>query len=260
MLSEITIKARNPDCIRVIQITDTHIFASPELEFDGFDTSASLDSVIEHIKGQEEQADMFLLTGDLVHDSVHIAYEKLKNQLRSLSMPVFCLAGNHDDPALMHKLLNEKNIHTSRTIKFENWRVLLLNTHLPDSHSGRLQAEELLFLEQGLEEGCGKNILIGLHHPPVPIASSWMDAMALQNPEELFSILDKYSEVRGLVWGHIHQVFKSERNGIQLHGSPSSCVQFKPKTDKFVRDDLGPGYSVLQLHKDGSIDIDVYRV
>jgi 3',5'-cyclic-AMP phosphodiesterase len=256
MLSEITIEARNHDCIRLIQITDTHIFESDDSAFDGFDTSASLQRVIEHIKLREEQADMVLLTGDLVHESFNLAYEKLKNQLHSLSMPVFCLPGNHDDPTLMYKLLNEKNIHTNKTIKLQNWRILLLNTHLPESHSGRLEAKELAFLEQGLEESHSNNVLIGLHHPPVPIGSSWMDAMALQNPEEMFSILDKYNEVKGLVWGHIHQLFKSERNGILLHGSPSSCVQFKPNTDKFVRDALGPGYTVLQLYKNGTIEIE----
>ena len=260
MLSEINIKARNPDCIRVIQITDTHIFESADADFDGCDTSASLQRVIEHIKLQEEQADLVLLTGDLVHEPVYLAYENLKNQLHSLTMPVFCLPGNHDAPTLMHKLLNEGNIHTKKTIKLQNWSVILLDTYLHGSHSGRLEVEELLFLENCLENNSEENILLSMHHPPVLIGSSWMDAMTLENSQEFFSLLDRCSELRGIIWGHIHQVFESERKGVALYGSPSSCVQFKPKTDKYVRDDLGPAYSVLELYKDGRIEIKVQWV
>ncbi|MFT5349837.1 MAG: Icc protein, partial [Gammaproteobacteria bacterium] len=65
MVAEFKIKARNPDCIRVIQITDTHIFESAEDRFDGLDTTASLKAVIDHINSQSSRADLVLVSGDL---------------------------------------------------------------------------------------------------------------------------------------------------------------------------------------------------
>ena len=260
MLAEIKIKARNPDCIRVIQITDTHIFESADDGFDGVNTTASLNAVIEHIRQQEEQADLVLVTGDLVHDPVAEAYLKLRQQLIDLHAPTFCLPGNHDNPELMHSLLNKKNVHTNKLVQAGEWGIVLLDTYLANSHAGRLKREELDKLEQSLEQLREKFVLVCLHHPPVPVASPWMDTMMLENPDDLFSVLDKYNQVRGLVWGHIHQVFKKSRGEVILYGSPSTCVQFKPNADEYIRDNLGPGYSILLLNRDGSVEISTERI
>ena len=260
MLSEIEIKAHDPDCIRVVQITDTHIFALAGECFDGVDTTTSLDAVIAHIKQQETLADMVIVTGDLVHDPVPVAYEKLRQQLLGLDFPTFCLPGNHDDPALMHRLLNQNGIHTNKVIETGQWGIVLLDTYLAGTHSGRLQTEELEFLEQQLTKFKNRSVLICLHHPPVSVASPWMDAMMLEDPEDLFSVLDKHSHVRALVWGHIHQAFMKKRHNVILSASPSTCIQFKPQSESYTKDDLQPGYSVIQLHHDGSVDIEIQRI
>jgi 3',5'-cyclic-AMP phosphodiesterase len=257
---EIKIVPRNPDCIRVIQITDTHIFTSAEADFDGLDTSASLGAVIDHIKHNRVKADMVLVTGDLVHDPVSAAYQKLQQQLESLGMPTFCLPGNHDDPALMQTLLNQADIHTNKVIKAGEWCIVLLDSFLEGSHSGRLQEQELEFLQQNLEGAKEESVLLCLHHPLVSIESSWMDAMMLENPEDLFSVIDEQKAVRAIIWGHIHQVFRKKRNGVVLYGSPSTCIQFKPKSDEFIRDELGPAYSILLLHRDGRVEIETVQI
>jgi Icc protein len=252
---EIKIAEQNPDCIRLLQITDTHIFESEQALFDGVDTNASLNAVIEQIKRDNSEADMMLVSGDLVHDPVDAAYIKLRKQLMKLDLPVFCLPGNHDNPVLMHKLLNMDNVQTSKLVRAGNWQIILLDTFLQDSHSGRLQQEELDFLQQQLEQTAAQFVLICLHHPPVSVDSSWMDAMMLENPEQLFSVLDKFKQVRGIIWGHIHQEFRKKRKNVVLYGSPSTCIQFKPKSTEYIRDKRGPAYSLLQLHSNGKIQI-----
>ena len=85
-----------------------------------------------------------------------------------------------------------------------------------------------------------------------------MDAMALENPQDLFNVLDRYPQVRGVIWGHIHQEFGQERNGVQLLGAPSTCLQFKPGCKDFEKDDLGPGFRWLKLHPSGKIETRVH--
>ncbi len=260
MMSAIEIKAHNPDCIRLVQITDTHIFKRKAECFDGVDTAASLDQVIEHIRREVDMPDFVMVTGDLVHDPVPEAYERLRQQLSGLGAPVFCLPGNHDDPVLMHQMLNQDNIHTTRVLEAGRWGILLLDTCLTGTHSGRLQVEELNFLDQHLAEFNDRPVLIGLHHSPVSVTSPWLNAMMLENPEDMFSILDRHGNVRALIWGHIHQVFRAKRLDVILAAGPSSCVQFKPESEKYIKDDLNPGYSVLELYQDGSIDIRIQRI
>lgn len=259
MLKTVKILPQNRDCIRLIQLTDTHIFASPASSFDGMDTEASLARVLIEA-GQQPAVDLVLVTGDLVHDPHGDAYRRLWRQLSRLASPVYCLPGNHDDPELMHKLLHRGNVRTDKLLELGKWRIVLLDTFVCGSHGGKLASSECDFLEQALAQGRDAFVLIGLHHHPVPIASSWMDGMMLRNPEVLFNIIDSHENVRGIIWGHIHQEFRSQRQGLELFGSPSTCIQFKPGSDTFARDELGPGYSIIELSAKGEIAIEVRRL
>jgi 3',5'-cyclic AMP phosphodiesterase CpdA len=58
--------------------------------------------------------------------------------------------------------------------------------------------------------------LLAVHHVPLSIGSPWMDGMGMENPEDLFGVMDRFSNVRALVCGHIHQEFRTVRNGVSL--------------------------------------------
>ena len=240
--------------IHLVQITDTHISTDIDEKFEGIDTTASLGRVIDKINALDTVPDAILLTGDLVHHADEAGYRKLLRQLFELKAPVFCLPGNHDDPVLMQTVLNNKNVSTEKSLDFNQWIVVMLNTWMPNSHSGRLPRTELTYLEQVLGDNADKSILVCLHHPPVKIGSPWMDAMMLENPESLFDIVDTKKQVRGILWGHIHQAFYLERGDIKLLGSPSTCVQFKPDTRQFMKDTLPPAFRLLTLRSTGEIE------
>lgn len=259
-MNSTTLSQQHPDYIELIQLTDTHIFSNPETTFDGIDTSASLQQVINLARNTHWPPDAILLTGDLVHDPVPEAYERLAEILETIELSVFCIPGNHDDPALLKEILNQHNISTPGAIHFENWIVLMLDSFLHNTHSGRLDASELQLLDEQLEANKNKHVLVCLHHSPVSINSPWMDKMSLQNPEELFSILDKYSQVRAVLWGHIHQEFNSERNHVKLFAAPSTCVQFMPGVDHYAKDNQTAGYRHLRLFNSGKIETLVTRL
>ena len=87
-----------------------------------------------------------------------------------------------------------------------------------------------------------------------------MDRIALENAGGLFAVLDRYPQVRGLLWGHVHQEFQEIRNGVLLMATPSTCVQFKPNNAKFGVDEKPPGYRWLELAPDGAIHTGVSRL
>jgi Icc protein len=66
-------------------------------------------------------------------------------------------------------------------------------------------------------------------------------------------VLDVSPRVRGVVWGHVHQLHDSQRNGVRLLGTPSSCFQFAPFLDQPALDERGPGWRWIELHPDGRI-------
>ena len=246
--------------MELLQITDTHIFADENDRFDEIDTKASLSDVLKFAKGNEWPVDAILGTGDLVHDARTMAYERLLAVLTSIEEPVFCLPGNHDSPSLMYKLLNTNNVHTPKSIEIGSWLIIMLDSFLLNSHAGQLQQGELDLLEKLLEENQEKHVLVCLHHPPVEIGSVWMDSMRLSNSQAFFGVLDKYNHVKAVIWGHIHQEFNSERNGVRLMASPSTCVQFMPGSDGYRKDSQAAGYRYVKLHSSGEIESYIKRL
>ncbi len=245
---------------RIIQISDTHIAADRNTHFDGTDTQQSLAAVLALIAEQEQDADLLLLTGDLACDPAVAAYERLSRLLHAVSLPIFCLAGNHDDPAMMRAHLRAANIYLNKSLSANNWSVLLLNTWQPGRPSGRLSRAEWQFLQGNLEHNRHDHMLLALHHHPLPCGSAWMDAMMLEDADALLALLADYPAVKALIWGHIHQEFAYDDGRCLYLGSPSTCAQFKPYTRRHERDALMPGYRVLNLHADGRITTTVNRL
>ena len=257
MASQLSIHPAVPGRVSIVQITDCHIYGEPGQRFDGVDTAATLEQVIGRITTMHRPPDLILATGDLVHEAEARAYLRLRQQLLTLKPAVVCLPGNHDDPGMLQEYLNSGNLSTSRTVDCPNWRIVMLDSYLAGSHNGYLSPMELDRLRQQLDRTDRDNLLVCLHHAPVSVNSSWMDGMMLNNPEELFAVLDGCTRVRGLVWGHIHQRFESMRNGVRLLGTPATSIQFTPGSDHFIRDSGGPGFRELILHDDGSIETSI---
>ena len=252
MLQHIEIQCHYPEKIRLVQLTDTHISADEDELLGGVNTTGTLLDVIADVERQED-VDLVLLTGDLAETPSVETYNKLAQILRQVNLPVYCLPGNHDEPRLMRRLLNTGNVSTANFLTGGTWSIILLNTHEAGERGGYLSAAELSCLEAALERSCDKHVLICLHHHPVNIHSAWMDAMALKNSEALFRVLDRHNNIRGIIWGHIHQEFSTARNGVLLLGSPSTCIQFLQQSDEAGIDTRPPAYRSLTLTENGNI-------
>jgi Icc protein len=119
---------------------------------------------------------------------------------------------------------------------------------------------ELARLDDALSRNATVPALVALHHHPVPIGSAWMDAMGLRNAEDFWRIIDRHAQVRAVIWGHVHQNFDSFRHGVRLLATPSTCVQFAPRSADFALDRRAPAFRSLLLSDDGGVATEVCRV
>jgi len=246
--------------VRLVQISDTHLFADPTRKFGGVTTLASLERVLGFIWNADSPVDAVLATGDLAHDGSREAYAAFQRTLAERQVPVYCLPGNHDDPAHLAEVLATGSVRRTETALLDAWQIILLDSRVAGHDGGRLGAERLHRLEAELERRLGHHVLIGLHHHPVPMGSEWLDGMGLADAAALFAVVDRFPAVRAIVWGHVHQEFDGERNGVRLLAAPSTCVQFRPDTERYAKDRRAPGYRWLELRPDGTIVTAVRRV
>ena len=227
----------------------------------GVDTADTFGEVSKLAHARSGVPDLYLLTGDLSQDESESSYERLSEQIKDFQAPAYFLPGNHDARDAMSKafLRSGAPLKPDRRVVVGDWQLILLDTQVEGEIGGALSQQELERLDAQLSEHGDKFALVALHHHPLPIDCWWIDRIGLENGGEFLQVLDRHSQVRLVVWGHIHQEFESMRNGVRLLGTPSTCVQFKPRADEFAVDAIPPGYRWLKLNPDGTTDTGVVR-
>ncbi len=246
--------------IRLIQITDTHIYAEPGSRFDGVDTRQSFAQVFDRMRCTEDAYDALVLTGDLAMDGSPEAYAYLAQVVGEEGAPVLTLPGNHDEPAHLIASGLGGGFTVPHTVILDQWRIVLLSTWVAGHTYGAIDAPQRAWLERTLATAHDGFDAVFLHHPPVPIGSPWMDAMGLVNADALWEILDAHATVKLIAFGHVHQNFDCYRGGVRILAAPSTCVQFVPRATRYRADSQAAGYRVIELGADGAVASSVVRV
>lgn len=241
--------------VRLVQFTDTHLVGDPAGGLRGVATLATFRRVLDAATDDLIGADAVLVTGDIVHDDAG-GYAHLRSLLSPLGKPVWCLPGNHDDPAALRTALDAPPFVCCPVRDLGVWRLVLLDSVVVGEVGGALAPVELERLDRALAEASGP-VLIALHHPPLAARSRWLEPIGLANASEFWRIVDRHPHVRAVLWGHVHQEQDEHRGHVRCLATPSTCLQFAPQVDEFAIDDRPPAYRRLALQADGRIDSDV---
>jgi Icc protein len=245
--------------LRLVQFTDPHLYGSESETLRGVATLPALVRTLNIAQAREWPVDGVLVTGDLVQDDP-AGYPHFRRLFGALNVPVLCLPGNHDEPAVMHRELRGKPFVTEGHVDMGAWRIVLLDSSVPNSARGRLSKQTLAALDSALSSGDSKHTLVCLHHHPVAMSSRWLDQVGLENSAEFFDVLDRHKNVRAVLWGHVHQAYDGLRKNVRLLATPSTCAQFVPRADEFAVDARPPAYRTLQLQPDGTLVTEVVWV
>ena len=251
-----TLSADQP-ALRLLHITDPHLHAQAESRMRGVVTFDTFRDVVEQAMTNTRAPDVIVATGDLVQDETRAGYERFKGVLAPFNTPVLCIPGNHDAPNIMGSVLNDAPFQVNGSYQAGGWLLIMLNSFARGGDAGRLDQEELGRLRDTLHEHDSLHTLICLHHHPLPMGSRWLDGVALCNPDDLFNIVAAAPQVRGILWGHVHQASDRLRDNIRMMSTPSTCSQFRPFSDDFAIDARPPGFRWLDLRPDGKIDTEV---
>lgn len=185
----------------------------------------ALELILEHLKQQE--IDFLLLPGDLTQHGERDNHAWLQERLSQLPFPVYAIPGNHDIPNL---LPNERSIglkdfpYYYRQFGYKNPEQLYytcevlpgvqligLNSNQFDESGkqlGRLDEQQLVWLEQVLAHSQDKLVLVMVHHNVVehlprqtdhPLGRRYM----LENAPALRKIL-RDAGVNLVFTGHLH--------------------------------------------------------
>ena len=129
--------------------------------------------------------DAVLVSGDLVTDPGAREYERVRELLSPLPMPVHVLAGNHDDPDALREYFPVDGPSASPGGPYEyaaeigELRLIACDTRRPGLEEGELGAERRAWLEAQLEAGPPAPTIVAMHHPPLRTGNRAFDAIGL---------------------------------------------------------------------------------
>lgn len=226
--------------MRFVHITDTHIAADQGYASYGKSPHASLIAVVDAINALTFPVDFVLHTGDLAADGSEAAYRSALEVLARLRVPIHYAAGNHDDGDLLQKVMMGRRSARARldyNVMAGGVMIAVLDSRGPIDPAGTLRDEQLAELRQ-LCTPRGPPLVIAIHHPPLPLDSTWLDEgwatpgghtpnMLLdRGPEFLEAIAPARDRLHGVFFGHVHRAFQVSHGGILFSSAPSGFGQF----------------------------------
>ena len=237
-----------------VQISDTHLFRDPSTKLWDVAPDPMLDRAVEEIEKLGARPSFVLVTGDCSSDGSADSYRRLAEKLSCFGAPIYYIPGNHDDAAIMSKLLLGKELpprqKLTQTFEALGWRFILLDSSVPGEDGGELGDAQRSWLRSTLAEQPNTPTIVVVHHNPLPVGSAWLDPMTIADANAMSAILDTSKQVRAVLFGHVHQVFETRRNGAQYLSAPSTFFQFRPNSARFGKDDKPAGVRVVRLNGD----------
>lgn len=248
--------------MKIIQITDTHLFNHPSKSKDNINHYDTFHQCIDLAK--QQNPDLVLATGDFVDDIDSVAYDYVVRGFEKLNCPCHWVLGNHDEnPQLAKKCLSKgKNLFSQQhIITPNNWQIILLNSQWNGEIAGLLDKTELDFLRDCLEKN-KLPTLIALHHNPIDMNNIAYEPINLNNSHEFFETIkpfEKSKQIKLCLFGHVHQAYEKFQNNINFYSCPSTCRQNVPNITGFMRDKISAGIREVVLNTDGSYHTQVLR-
>lgn len=217
-------------------------------------TADSLQRVLDHYNAADWRAQRVLVTGDLIQDDTEAAYRRFRDLLLPLNLRIHCVPGNHDIRDLMRPVCGRPPFSYCAYEEIGDWLIVGIDSCVKGEPGGCVSNEELERLAEIVIGSHAKHVMVCLHHPPVAMGSKWLDSVGLKNGDEVLERLRTLGRVRIAAFGHVHQEYDEEHEGVRIIATPSTCRQFARGSDEFAVDDNPPAYRRIELHADGSID------
>lgn len=243
--------------IRLVQISDSHLFKDTQRTLLGLNTEQSFLNVLALVMQEQPAIDLLLTTGDIAQQPDIETYQRYLRHTSQLNAPHFCVQGNHDLDQPFHQSVTRNQLPCEVVIG--NWCCILLDSSVDHEIAGSFSHATLAYIADALQRQQDKYVLIAMHHNPVAVGSTWLDQHMLKNSRQFLGLIQSFDNVRLVIHGHVHQAFSHTLQHIQIMACPSTSLQFKPGSHSFEIDPINPGYRWFDLYPDGQVQTAISR-
>ncbi|QOL26815.1 metallophosphoesterase [Thalassotalea sp. LPB0316] len=240
--------------IKFAQISDSHLFAQPDGQHFGARVWPQLLVVLEQIK-QCTDIKFIVFTGDLTQDHSVESYQLFNRAFveAKITIPVYYLAGNHDDPALLDKYLSHDVFNKCKTVECGTWQIQLIDSK-SNTPAGNISTTELARIK-ALDEAYHQCLL--MHHHPVDVGY-FIDRHGLKNQAEFWLAIKSCSAIRMISCGHVHRGMTLSapemlERTVELYSSPATSITFAKHPSQLIAEYDDIGYRIFELDDNGNV-------
>jgi 3',5'-cyclic-AMP phosphodiesterase len=210
----------------LVQLTDLHVNDDDDVP------ARRLADAVRDVAALRPAPDAVLLTGDLVEHGSASEYERVRELLSPLAMPLHVLGGNHDERGGLRATFaptgadagDEDYRYATRCGPL---RLVACDTTDPGRIEGRLGEERLAWLDARLAEDRETPTIVVMHHPPLLMGIPAWDAIGLPDADRaaVGDIVAGYPQVRRIICGHVHRAALGSVGGCPVFTCPSTWIQ-----------------------------------
>lgn len=238
--------------LRIIQLSDCHLSASPDALYRGFHALEGLTSIV--CASKRWQPDLVVASGDLSEDGSLESYRLLAESFLDLGVDVYLLPGNHDDIPRMRSVFSAPPFHLDWAHTAGAWSLYFLDSTIPGKPAGNVDGAEADRLAQAINNQPEPHAFIFMHHQPLLSGSAWIDKYGLMQADGFRQVLARCDKLRAVGWGHVHHGWERIIDGVSWLGCPSTVSNTVPDCEKFTPDGRGPACRWLELSDSGMIN------
>ena len=240
----------------IAQISDPHV----GLHADYADSVAALESAVAEVGRMVPEPVAVLLTGDLTYDGNPAEYERVRELLAPLTMPVHPIPGNHDraqdlrDAFLDHPEVAAAGEFLDYSVDCGPVRVINVDTHIEGEPGGAIGAERIGWVERELQAAAGRPVILAMHHAPVGVGLAEFDEIGLAQPdrEALRELFERGPAPELIVTGHIHRSATAQIGRVPVFICPSVHRQVELDLTREGKLRMGNDPSGIAVHLHGA--------
>ena len=208
----------------LVQLSDAHV------RDDDPQPERMLADAVRRVAAMNPAPGAVLFSGDLTEHGRTHEYERVRELLAPLGMPVHVLGGNHDDREAMRAAFPAAAAGDGDycyATRCGPLRLVVADTSDPGRIEGRLGDERLAWIDARLGEERETPTVLAMHHPPLLIGIPAWDAIGLPTADHaaLGEILAGHPQVARVVAGHVHRAALGTCGGRPVFTCPSTWVQ-----------------------------------
>jgi 3',5'-cyclic AMP phosphodiesterase CpdA len=223
----------------------------------GVDVCARLDAAVESIGKNFSDAELCMVTGDLVDLGNAESYREVCSILDRLPMPWHGLMGNHDKGGIARTTLSHLPWLPDGSLQYEiatdAGQFIVLDSSI-DADSGRLSQSRLNWLRESLAaaKSAAKDAYLFMHHVPFDIGIPWLDRIKMENGDEMWATIKGFDNVRHMFFGHVHRPVHGSWHGIPYSTVRATAhqvaLQFEDRPQRFIEE--APAFAVVIVNNE----------